>query len=48
MYLAGRWIYFAAMLNWDHPGDADPETAAWTGRHSNNCSQTSKPVKSIA
>ena len=27
MYLAGRWVYFAATLNWDHPGDADPETA---------------------
>ncbi len=26
-YMAGRWVYFAMMLNWDHPGDSDLETS---------------------
>ena len=27
MYVVGRWVYFATMLNWNYPGSADPVTA---------------------
>lgn len=31
MYFPHRWVYFATIINWDKPGDADLETAAAFG-----------------
>jgi beta-lactamase class A len=27
MYFPHRWVYFATIINWEKPGDSDPETA---------------------
>ena len=31
MYFPDRWVYFATLINWQRPGDSDPETAAAFG-----------------
>ena len=31
MYFPDRWVYFATIINWQKPGDSDPETAAAFG-----------------
>ncbi|MEP7037587.1 MAG: serine hydrolase [Acidobacteriota bacterium] len=31
MYFPDRWVYFATIINWEKPGDSDPETAVAFG-----------------
>jgi beta-lactamase class A len=31
MYFPDRWVYFATIINWQKPGDSDPETAVAFG-----------------
>ena len=31
MYIPDRWVYFATIINWQKPGDSDPETAVAFG-----------------
>ena len=28
MFFSGRWAYITTMINWEKPGDSDPETVA--------------------